>query len=152
MAKERTQGRDISSVDGYLAIMPDLNNKTSENYKRFAEEWSFQANRGLPDNDTTKLIALRSAFGSLDRLQKTKDASDNKGGGPKTGHAEIGGRGDPAVKSDSDPIKGMPPAEKEHYTRLIAEGQYKDWKEVREEIEFAKKQTMNQSLRLRTVG
>jgi len=150
MQRQQTVHQDTSNIDGYLAILPDLNDNKSENYKRFAEEWSFHASRGLANNDTTKLIALRSAFGSLDRLQKTKQVSD-RAGERKLAHGEIGKRSESVASSDGDPIKALSKAEREQYAHLVETGQM-TWKEVREDLEFAKTQTVNPGLRMRAVG
>lgn len=145
--RERAVHEDTVGVEGYLSIMPDLNNQTSDNYQRFAEEWSFHTSRGLPNNETTKLIALRSAFGSLERLKKTKSLSQHS---PRLAHGEIGSRGEPATKNGGDPLLKLPKEEKQYYAEQVRSG-YMTWDTVREELKFAQTQTVNPALRERSL-
>ncbi len=137
-------------VEGYLALMPNLNNKGSDDYKKFEVEWKFNIANGALDNKGTTMNALRSAFGDLTRLQRAKATSDANA--PKSAHEEIGNRGDnPLAANNGDLWAKLSPGDKATYDSMITRGLYTDRAAVVAELKFAQTQTVNLGLRAKSI-
>lgn len=142
---------NADGVEGYLTLMPNLRTNGSDEHKKFAAEWDFQIKNGAPNSEGTKMSALRSAFGPLDRLQRAKGVSDAHA--PKSAHEEVGNRGDnPPAANNGDLWAKLPAGDKAWYTDAIARGLYANQAAVVEEIKFAATQTVNLGLRAKSIA
>ncbi len=147
---ERQTQSNVDGVEGYLALMPNLHTNGSEEHKKFAAEWDFQIKNGAPNSEGTKMSALRSAFGPLDRLQRAKGVSDASA--PKSAHEEVGNRGDnPPAANNGDLWAKLSTGDKATYDAMISRGLYANRAAVVEELKFAQTQTVNLGLRAKSI-
>lgn len=126
---EKVQGQ----IDGYFTKHADLNDKTSDTFKRVSAEFDSLVRNGSPKTVATELAALKIVFPEHRELgpgERFTETSPEVGtGGPRRGRPPADPNGPPDGLSDR---------QKQHYERGIAEGMYADWKAVREELKHAK--------------
>lgn len=71
---EVTKGQEMltdmrGELDAYIKAIPSLNDKTSDEYDEVKSEYQKLIGMGSPDNTVTELLAIKSIFGSLDRVK-----------------------------------------------------------------------------------
>ena len=87
-----------SEINEYFQFVPDLADKSSETFKKAAQEYAQLLERGLPDNKVTEALAVKIAVGSLDRLRKRQEVANNTRNGAQF-HAETGAGGTQTPKA-----------------------------------------------------
>lgn len=118
----------------YLDAVPDIGQEGTEAREAVRREWNqLTTVLGYPTTAETELIACRTVFGPPERLSKRHER------GKHETHQETGG-GQPedAGGSHSGAPKDMSSRERKHYERLIEQGLYKNWEEVKKEYGFKK--------------
>ena len=120
-----------AEVKEYETLVPEAWEAGSPERAKAEKEFNRLVARGMPSDGLTELVALQTAFGPLEVLRAAASA---KGGSEET-HAETGGYrpGKGSGTEDGAP-KGLTPQQHKHYSRLIDQGTYKDWKEVKAEL------------------
>ena len=122
-----------AAIDGYMAKVPALADKTSIEFKRVTDAFNDLVKHGSPDTKATELAALRIALPAVDLgAGRREDATS-----PEVG----GGRPPPrrqAADREDQPPADMPARNRQHYESLIAKGVMADWKAVREEWKHRK--------------
>lgn len=134
--KERL-GRVTAELQGYKELVPDAWVPGSPERDKAAKEYRhLVADLGYPEGTATEAAALRAAFGDLATLRQSRSARP----GPADTHAETGGgKPESGGGGKSDVLKNLSSEKKQYYQRQIDSGRYKDWGEVRAELEFRPK-------------
>lgn len=140
---------DQDKIRRYSAVVPGWNRAGTEaNAKAEAAAAELRA-RGMQPGPYLDATALHMAFGDVSLLEKTKQSVVTIE--PETEQG-VGGGTRPEDVSKKDPLKTLRPDEKVTYERLINSGVYQNWDQVREEVAFAAKQTINPALRARALS
>jgi hypothetical protein len=135
----RKQSTIQSEHGRYTAALPELRDQNSNEFKKVAQEFTYLVNVLGYDKDDpkTEVIAIRNAHGSPEEIMARKEAAKIKPQERETmqeNSASGGGSNKPPKK---DPLSTLSPAQKEHYNRMISRGVYKNWGEVKAELEWA---------------
>ena len=120
-------GREL---DRYIEIVPDLMKDGSEDRAKVATEFSYLVGHGSPGDQSTQLAALRTVYGSIEKL--SKKSTQHVGT-----HQETGGGLKPEPKTEKGLLKTLSSREKAHYEKGIEKGLYKGWDDVEKELEYA---------------
>lgn len=132
-----------TEIARYVAVVPELATAGSDAFKKVDEEYRSLVNiTGQPEpGDQTadlrlKLIALRSAYGAVEKLQRAtaKDRETHQGGDSGDGG---GGDADESAGGSDGPPKGLSREAKKHYGAQIERGMYTDWAAVSKELDGA---------------
>lgn len=116
-----------SQINSYTDNVKGLMEEGSENRNKVTSEFNYLVSIGQPNDKTTELAALRSVFGDVKKLKKEVDSRET--------HQEIGGG---QVNEPEDKgIKSLTQKQKNYYSKQIANGIYRDWKEVAEEVNYS---------------
>jgi len=110
----------------YKQAVPDLMSE-SENRLKVENEFSYLISLGQPNTSATELAALRAVFGPVDKLNKPKPTYETP--------QETFSGNQPETKSS---LK-LTDREKQYYGKMIDEGVYKNWDEIKEMIDHVKK-------------
>lgn len=124
-----------SQLSAYKTLVPEVWDKTSEEYVKAMKEYQELVSLGQPATDATQLAALRNVYGDVETLRASKTA---RRGSTET-HSETGGHrpgGDGGGNKDGA-LKDLSPRQRQHYEGLISRGVYPDWKAVAEELKHA---------------
>ncbi|GMR03351.1 MAG: hypothetical protein BMS9Abin21_186 [Thermodesulfovibrionia bacterium] len=116
-----------SQVDNYREKVTGLMDDGSDNRKKVTSEFNYLVSIGYPNNQTTELAALRSAFGSAEKLNKETQARETH---QETGGGEVNDIGENKV------LKSLSNRQKDYYRKQIDKGIYKDWDEVKDELSY----------------
>lgn len=121
----------------YVAALPGLKQSGSDEQKRALQELNYLGTLGYDIKDPrTEVIAVRAAFGDLDTIAKKAQIKHTSQG--RDTMQDIASSGKPS-SAKADPITKLTSAQKTHYERMIARGQYpKGWDDVREELAWVK--------------
>lgn len=118
-------------VDGYKEIIPGLEEFGHDNRAKLQRKYNELVNLGHPNDARTEVVSLEAIFGPLDSLKKKKTGDELTRRGRDT-HQETG----EAPEGDSkDAVKNLDKRKKDYYQKMIDMGLYKDWGEVRKEVE-----------------
>lgn len=126
----QTQSQITAQVATYKELMPDLM-RDSEDRSKVQAEYQYLMGIGQPPTVATELAAIRSVFGDIETLKKTKQSLKQAETYQETGG---GGRPDDAKKGV---LKTLSQRETDYYEAGIKKGMYKDWAAVEEELKFA---------------
>lgn len=133
-----------SQLNAYLEILPDMMTEGTENRKKVATEYNRLIGVfGLPEAKSvqdTKLqvAACQAAFGDAAQLKQHMDRDVSKE--ERETYQEIGSNeGETITDEDQKTIKKLDPKQKKYYQNMIDKKFYKDWKEVGEELKYAKR-------------
>jgi hypothetical protein len=136
----------------YSTLVPGWDQIGTEANKRASAEYKVLLGRGLQEDNTTKLLALERAFGPAHRIKEIR-ATQARTAAQRDTTQEVGRRGSPPPSSRrKDPLTVIPLEEKRWYKDKIDKGIYKNWDEVRAEIQWAATQTTNPRLRDKHAG
>lgn len=91
--------RARTQVLQYVDYIPELNDRTSENFKKVAREYQRLVSDGLPGDDRTELAAARIVFGELESLKRKREVQQLNSRAPITPVDSSGG-GSPPEKID----------------------------------------------------
>lgn len=127
-------------AERYLEALPDINVEGSEMRAKFLTEYNWLLQRGYARDDSTALLAMRTAFGDVSQLGaapkgEREPAPENAGS-----QEEPGGEGGEAAARWP---KWMSKRQRDYYDGQIARGFYKDRKDC---IEKMKKYGSDRSL------
>lgn len=134
-ANERARRVD-AELSGYKELVPEVWADGTPERAKVTKEFNYLVGLGHPSTKETEAAALRAAFGDLESLRASKSARP----GPADTHSETGG-GRPGASGGgkSDVLKDLSPDRKNYYEAQIKAGRYKNWGEVRSELEFRPK-------------
>jgi hypothetical protein len=141
-AADEVQGRERAGVvtrqrDEYRQLVPAAWEVGSKERQKVEKEFKALAAMGFPDNQVTEVAALRAAFGDPEVIRASRSTGRT---GPGETHVDVGGGerpGESGTDADGKP-KGLTTRQDAHYSNLISRGIMKGWKEVTEELKFAK--------------
>ena len=130
----QNRGERVSTEIGrYKEAIPDLTDTDSAAFKKVQTEFSYLTQQGYDANDPrTELIAVRGAFGDIDRLQKIEP-------GKRETHQETGGHSGPNTESTDGAPKDMPADTKRYYQDQINQGTVVDWEAAKAEYSYKPK-------------
>jgi hypothetical protein len=130
LSVKQTSQRIDEDLRQYRVAVPNAWKEGTEERVKVAEEFRNLVERGLPETKETELVALRVVFGPVEKAKSR----------PSVEHDEqAAGAGSPERKSE-DTIKSLDARRKAYYEDQIKVGRYKDWGEVRKELEdYAKR-------------
>ena len=136
-----------AKVDEYIKILPDLSDEGSDNRTKVKGEYdSLVKTLGRPKPGTDQelklqLSALERSFGPTEKLKEKLKSSDED---HETMESLGGGEGS-ENESDKVPAKGalknLSAEQKTYYQKGIENGRYKDWDDVKSELEYTRKKT-----------
>lgn len=121
-------------LDKYKSAVPEILQAGTPEYTRMEQEHQYLINMGYDANDMrTAVLAARAAFGDPTTAAQRKKATTSHGERPTMQDVQTtGSSSKPATK---DPVQSLSPAQKAHYTKMIANGVYPNgWKDVAEEL------------------
>jgi len=97
-------------VNRYIEAIPNLRQVGSDEFKAVASEYQSLLAAGHPDDIRTQHLAIKIAFGPLDRVIGRRRAEDAGRRGDSTFHERGGGGGgdDNGGGDDGNPLKGIP--------------------------------------------
>ena len=142
MLQSQTLRQDLGT---YQQFVPNVVVPGTQEHDRYQREHAWLVSQlGAQESEYTRLAAMRSAFGDLDTLRKTRAKPV-----PPAAHQEVGAGSSqpPTTTKPGDPVAKLNNEQRELYKTMIEKGVYKDWDAVREELTFATKQTLNPRLR-----
>lgn len=143
-AEEQREARLNGEIAAYHSKIPDLKVEGSADFARVQSEYKNLVEMGYDDNKRTALVALSRIYGPASAIAKqseqepSRDTHKEGSSGPDDGGADNSEAGDDAF---GKPPSGLSKAQSRHYSRMLDQGIYKDWNEVREELKFAKKRS-----------
>lgn len=146
---EQRQQSLQQQVNQYHTLAPGWNQPGSAAFQKANAEYQRLLTRGFAANTITTLTALEHAFGTPDRIQAARTSANLTRDGRPSAPA-ITRRGTTQPSTRVDVLKKLPKDQLEAYNYGIQQGHYTDWKQVREEVEFGLKQTVNKALRQNT--
>lgn len=133
-SKTKTQSIQ-QELDKYKAAVPEILQAGTPEYARMEQEHQYLIQMGYDPNDMrTAVLAARAAFGDPTTMAQRKKATTQQGARPTMQDVQTTGSSSskPAAK---DPLHTLSPAQKAHYTKMIANGMYPNgWKDVAEEL------------------
>jgi len=138
VTQDKLQERVTQDLAQYKRLAPEILEEGSDTRTRIQEEYEYMTSLGEKPTLATELKAIRAVLGPIDRLEKAKSGKNKA-----DSHRETGGEGgdgeDDGVKTPGGGklVKTLTSREKEHYSKLIGKGQYKDWAEVEDVLKFA---------------
>ena len=117
-----------TEVDQYLALVPDLNDVTSDNNRRFNAECAELHKRGFVNDVSTQLVALRNVLGDVGKIKipeighedREVDTTTHGGGGGGEEESKQAPEG-------AGPLKGLGQDHIDYYTKGIEDGRYSGW-------------------------
>jgi hypothetical protein len=134
-AANQVQQDVVYEMRRYQEAIPKVKDQGSEERARVQTEFNYLIAKGDdPDSLSTQLKALRMAFGPVEKLQETTDAT-------RETHQETGGAAEPAggKAAADEPPKDLSPRELRHYQKGLDQGRYKNWDEVRAELKYKRR-------------
>lgn len=146
--REETRNKDITrQLDEFRQAIPGWDQPGSQANAKASPAYTRLLGMGLPETDTTRLLALEQTFGSMNRIRDAQTTRTRTAATRDTVQ-EVGRRGPPpSSRAKKDPLDILSMEEKKLYKDLIDKGSYSGWKEVREEVFSAATQTSNTGLR-----
>ncbi len=127
--------RVTTELNQYRELVDDLDKVGSENRNKVEQEYRYLVGIGQPYSVATELAAVRTVFGPVEKLRKAKASlsmeSHQETGGGKTGTGK--------TPEFQDTLTAR---RKEHYQKMIDDGMYKNWDEVKEELKYADPKVM----------
>lgn len=135
LARKNLGERVSVEIERYTQAIPDLADQSSAAFQKVRTEYQWLVSHGSTANDPqTELMAVRVAFGDIDKLQKIKP-------GQRETHQETGGHsepGGPTDHGDGSP-KDMPADTRRYYQDQINQGVVADWKAAKDEWSYKPK-------------
>jgi hypothetical protein len=122
-----------SQLQGYRQLVGAAWEAGTPERAKVEAEFQYLTGLGQPSSKATEVAALRAAFGDVESLRTSRTARP----GSSETHSETGG-GKPAGGGPSGGLK-LDERQRQHYTRLIDQGLYKDWSEVEAELKATPK-------------
>lgn len=141
LREERTTRERSTTVSGELAqykqAIPAILSVGTPERQKVEREFAYLVSIGYDAKDLrTELIACRTALGDVRTIKEKQLASTIPT--DRGTMQDISANGKP--KTDAkDPLKAITAEQRKYYQHMIDRGQYKGWKEVREELEFVPK-------------
>jgi hypothetical protein len=117
-AQEQKRVAASTEVQQFLSKVPELNDTTSKEFRRVAEEAHRIADEtGIPTTDPrTQRLALRAVYGPLEKVVTAKQTREYERKNADT-HVETARGGQPAG-GDKNPLKGIPQHYLDHWKAL----------------------------------
>ena len=128
LAATKTDG---AQIDEFQALVPELADRSSNEYLRVKAQFEKLLKRGQPKTPSTELTALEMIYGPVDKLRIAKSSRTET-----EYHEDAGGDGTSSATPLPKDIK-FTADEKRYYGDLMSKGMYKDWDEVRAELAYA---------------
>jgi len=126
-----------NDMSAYMQQLPDLKVRGTKDRTKVEKEFGYLRSLGEPDNSRTELLAVRNVFGPIETLKDSLETLK------KETHKDAGGAGGNSGTGEGGTFADTLTArEKAYYETGLANGLYKDWKEIEDEMKFA-----NQSVR-----
>jgi len=135
VTRARRKERVDSDINRYTALEPDILIEGSDIRNKIAKEFKFLVDMGDSSTAETELKAIRAALGPVEQLELAKSGVSQHSSHRETGGG--GGGGKPGKKFEDT----LSQREKAYYQKGIDGGRYKDWSEVKKELEFANPNT-----------
>lgn len=133
-ARQERVGVDLSE---YKRLAPEIMDEGSEVRAKVAEEFQYLVGIGQPRTLQTELAAIRAVLGPLEKLRVARSARREE-----ESHEETGGGGESRnSRKAKSLVDTLTAREKDYYDGMIKKGQYKDWKAVEAELQFARPET-----------
>ena len=115
----------------YLDAYPDIRKQGSSDWTRLKSEYDYLISVGDPDNKTTELKAMRSAFGSPDRIRESSASRRQTASETASGQSGGGVGGSRPV----DIWNRVPKHLQEPYKKMVADG-FKTLEDVKKDIPY----------------
>lgn len=138
IASHQTASAVQAELDQYKILVPGIQETGSMEDKKAGEVMQGLLQLGMPDNNATRVVACRQAFGSIDSLKANPL--------PREAHPEVGGGVDRATggasSGDEDvplKLKGKEKTQlRNDYQHMIDRGVYSGWndKDLVKEMEY----------------
>jgi len=152
--RQESQHKIITTqLEEYRQAIPGWDQQGSPANQKALPAYQRLLGLGLPETDTTRLLALEQTFGPMTRIKEARMTRTHTAASRDTVQ-EVGRRGaPPSSRATKDPLSILAKEELALYRDLIAKGDsYKNWNDVRAEILSAATQTSNHALRESHVG
>ena len=137
VTRAQRKERVDSDISRYTALEPEILVDGSDIREKIAKEFNFLVSMGDPKTPETELKALRAALGPIDQLELARS-----GRTVRDTHMETGDGGDRGGKKPGKNFQdALSAREKAHYQKGIDAGRYKNWDEVKAELQHANPNT-----------
>lgn len=121
-------------ISRYKAVAPEILDEANDTRQRIRAEFNELVSLGDdPRQLSTQLKAIRAVLGPIGTLEKARS-----GKASHESHRETGG-GSGGSRPSKDLKDTLTEVQRKHYQKGIDSGRYKDWKEVGEELKYAKR-------------
>ena len=125
-----------SELARYKAAVPEITQAGTPERIRVEREFAYLVNTlGYPRTYATELAATRAALGDPETVERAAQAKRST---QKESFVETHSSQQKPAPNPKDPVLKLTQREKDHYQRMIERGRYKDWNEVKEELEWQK--------------
>lgn len=116
-----------AEYQAYVAALPDITSRSSDNFKRAGVEMQKLLGEGHPNDLRTEVLAMRMAFGAVAGL--TRNAADRETHEDGAGGGGVADEGAGAGEGDGIPTapKGLDARKKAYYDKEIVRGIYSGW-------------------------
>ena len=128
--QKQTVGQQI---DEFIALIPELNDKTSKDSLRAKAQFEALVARGMPKTPATELTAIEMIYGTVNALRTARGARSEA-----ESHQDGAGDGEPPTGSKSAGKMKYTADEKRYYEDLIGKGIVADWAAADAEMAFKK--------------
>lgn len=136
-SSKAVESKVLGEIEAYKAIVPDVVSFGSESRQKVEREFAYMVQvLGMPNNQKTELLALRSAFGDVDIAKKRFAAKQTITPREPFMETHSPQSSKPSTKDFSSTLS---PEKKAHYEKMLRNGQYKDWAEVEAEEKWVPK-------------
>lgn len=122
-----------TSLERYKTALPELMEHGSEIRKKVEREYQFLTELGDPPSLATQLKAVRAALGDIETVERSVKAKQST---QRDTHVETTSTTNRPLTQKNDPWKGLSEAQKEYYQKGLKNGQYKNMKEIEDELKF----------------
>jgi len=147
--QETVQHSITRDLNQYNTLVPGWNQAGTAAYTRANPHYlKLVKERGYPETDSTRLLALEQAFGPIERIKEARNTRTRTAASRDTVQ-DIGRRGPPpSTRKSKDPLDILSVEDKKHYKWLIEKGAgYDNWNDVRKELRAAAKNEYSPDLR-----
>lgn len=125
-----------SELARYRAAVPEVDQAGTPERVRVEKEYAYLTRTlGFPQTLETELVAKRNVLGDPDTVERAAQA---KRSSQKESFVETHSNQQKPAPNPKDPVLKLTQREKDHYQKMIDRGRYKDWSEVKEELDWQK--------------
>lgn len=122
----------LSEIERYKQLVPEVAKPGTVERQKIEREYAYMVNvLNFPPTHATELAATRAALGDIETVERSVAARRTT---TKEPFMETHSSTNKPQPKTNDPIKNLDERKRAHYERMIANGRYSGWDEVRAEL------------------